>query len=92
MVHAIGLPQGAEITGFSVDFDGTWIDAEPSSVARKAGPRDPGSVFLHMLEPDSAGDLPGAELVAFGLPARSTTPRPCRVFWMRFQTAFSSAS
>jgi hypothetical protein len=73
MVHAIGLPQGAEITGFSVDFDGTWIDAQPSSMARKSGRRDPGSVFVHMLEPDSPGDLPGAELVAFDLPARSTT-------------------
>lgn len=73
VVHAIGLPQGAEITGFSVDFDGTWIDAQPSSIATQPGRRDPGSVFVHMLEPESHGDLPGAELVAFDLPARSTT-------------------
>ncbi|MFV8752765.1 hypothetical protein ACNOYE_19625 [Nannocystaceae bacterium ST9] len=73
MVEAIGLPQGAELTGFSVDFDGTWIDAEPSSVAKRTGPRDPGSVFVHMLPPESAGDLPGAEIVAVGLPARATT-------------------
>lgn len=73
MVEAIGLPQGAELTGFAVDFDGTWIEADPSAIAEQPGRRDPGSVFVHMLEPESAGDLPGAELVAFGLPARSTT-------------------
>ncbi len=73
MVEAIGLPQGAEITGFSVDFDGTWIDAEASAIAKRPGPRDPGSVFVHRLEPESVGDLPGAELVAIGLPASSTT-------------------
>lgn len=73
LVEAIGVPQGAELTGLSVDFDGTWIDAEISSIVTQPGRRDPGSVFVHMLPPESVGDLPGAELVAFGLPARSTT-------------------
>lgn len=72
LVEAIGLPEGAELIGFSVDFDGTWLEGQPSTMVSQTGRRDPGAVFVHALPPESEGDLPGAEIVAFGLPARST--------------------
>lgn len=72
MVEAIGLPEGAELVGFAVDFDGTWLDGQPSTKVQQQGRRDPGSVFVHALPPESEGDLPGAEIVAYGLPPRTT--------------------
>jgi hypothetical protein len=78
MVLALGVPIGSELTGISIAGGGDWIEGEISKIAKapdgsSSGRRDPGSVFAHALESAGPGELPGVEIVAFGLPAQETT-------------------
>ncbi|KIG14954.1 hypothetical protein DB30_06143 [Enhygromyxa salina] len=78
MVLALGVPRGSELTGISISAGGDWIEGEVSKVAKAAngpgvGRRDPGSVFAHELESAGPGELPGVEIVAFGLDPKATT-------------------
>ncbi len=77
-VMALGVPPGSELIGVAIAQGGDWIEGEVSVVADDAGDiargrRDPGTVFVRELPPDNPGELPGAEIVAFGLPSQSTT-------------------
>ena len=82
-VLALALPLGAELTGVAIAQGGGWIEGEVSRVATDGGRgsgaevartrRDPGSVFVRELAPADPGELPGAEVVAFGLASQSTT-------------------
>ncbi|PRQ09863.1 VWA domain-containing protein [Enhygromyxa salina] len=78
MVLALGVPHGSELTGISIAAGGDWIAGEISKLATSAngpsnGRRDPGTVFAHELEAAGPGELPGVEIVAFGLDPNVTT-------------------
>jgi len=78
MVMALAVPHGSELSGVAIARGGDWIEGEVSKIEESAGEiararRDPGTVFVRELPPESPGDLPGAEIIAFGLPSRSTT-------------------
>lgn len=77
-VMALGIPHGSELVGVAIARGGDWIEGEISTVDDDGGDiararRDPGTVFVRELEPENPGDLPGAEIVAFGMPSQSTT-------------------
>src|SRR5690606_14179552 len=77
MVMALALPQGSELTGFAIAHGGEWIEGAVSKLDERGGDvtrgrRDPGTVFVRELPPADFGDLPGAEIVAFGLGSQST--------------------
>lgn len=77
-VMALALPQGSELTGVSISSGGDWIEGQVSRLNKRSrdvdrGRRDPGTVFVRELPPANLGDLPGAEIVAFGLDSQSTT-------------------
>jgi hypothetical protein len=71
-VLAMALPRSAEITGLRVARDGVWTDGLGTKTSPAPGPRDPGTVFVRPMSPQQPGDLPGAEIVAFGLDAGAT--------------------
>lgn len=78
MVMALAIPHGSELTGIAIARGGDWIEGQISKVEDDAGDvargrRDPGTVFVRELAPENLGELPGAEIVAFGLPSQSTT-------------------
>lgn len=78
MVLALGVPHGSELTGISIAGGGDWIEGEISKMANGAGAptsgrRDPGSVFAYELESLGPGELPGVEIVAFGLESQVAT-------------------
>lgn len=72
-VLSLALPRGAEIHGLQIAQGGVWSPGKVAGIAPEAGRRDPGSVLVRLLTPVSAGDLPGAELVAFSLAPATTT-------------------
>ncbi len=72
MVLSLALPLSAEITGLRVARDGVWTDGAVTRMAGQSGPRDPGSVFVRPMKPARRGDLPGAEIVAFGIETGAT--------------------
>ena len=72
-VLSLALPRDAEIVGLAVLRDGAWQAGRPAGVAVDPGHRASGTVFVRPLPPTAAGDLPGAELVAFNLEGGSTT-------------------
>lgn len=78
MVMAFALPYGSELTGIAIAQGGDWVEGELSRVERRGddiarGRRDPGTVFVRPLAAENLGELPGAEVVAFGMPSQSTT-------------------
>ena len=78
MVMALAVPYGSELIGVAIARGGDWIEGEVSRVEHDAdavarGRRDPGTVFVRTLAAENLGELPGAEIVAFGLPSQSTT-------------------
>jgi hypothetical protein len=72
-VLSLALPRGAEIHGLQIAQGGVWSPGKIAGIAAEAGRRDPGSVLARLLSPVSAGDLPGAEIVAFSLAPATTT-------------------
>lgn len=72
-VLSLALPLGAEIHGLQVAQGGVWSPGKAAGIAADPGRRDPGSVLVRLLAPVSAGELPGAEIVAFSLDPTSTT-------------------
>ncbi|MFO7563400.1 MAG: hypothetical protein R6X02_12215 [Enhygromyxa sp.] len=77
-VMALALPHGSELTGIAIARGGDWIEGQVSKLDETGGEltrgrRDPGTVFVRELAPENPGELPGAEIVAFGLPSQSTT-------------------
>jgi hypothetical protein len=77
LVMALGVPYGSELIGVSIADGGDWIEGRVSKIGEDRGEvakgrRDPGTVFARELEPEP-GELPGVELVAFGLASRTTT-------------------
>ena len=73
VVQSLALPHGAELHGLRVARGGTWSKGKPTDLADEPGRRDPGVVMARAIAPAEAGDLPGAELVAFSLDPGSTT-------------------
>jgi hypothetical protein len=71
-VHALALPFASQVVGARVARNGQWSDAKPTRFSSQPGRRDPGSVFVHHVDPESAGDIPGAEIVAFGMDPGAT--------------------
>lgn len=70
----LALPRESSIRGLRVGRDGTWSNGNITAIAAEtSGRREPGVVYLRALEPEAAGDLPGAELIAFSLEPSSTT-------------------
>lgn len=67
VVHAVGLPFGAQVQGVRVMHDGAWTDGVGTDVAAERSRRAPGSVFVRQIVPKNSRDNPGAELVAYGL-------------------------
>ena len=72
VVHSIALPFASQVTGVSVARDGVWTPGKATDRHTKAARRDPGSVYVRALAPSSKSDIPGAELVAFGIDAGAT--------------------
>ncbi len=72
VVHAIGLPFASQVAGVRVMKDGAWVDGAGTSVASERSRRSPGTVFVRNLSPDDRFDIPGAELVVYGLGADQT--------------------
>ena len=72
-VLSLALPRGAEIHGLQVAQGGVWSPGKVAGIAAEPGRRDPGSVLVRLLAPVTAGELPGAEIVAFSLDPTSTT-------------------
>jgi hypothetical protein len=72
VVHAIGLPFASEIEGLRVLDGGTWKDGGGTMLASERSRRAPGSVFVRRIAPAKRTDIPGAELVAYGLAADQT--------------------
>ncbi len=66
-VHAIGLPFASVVEGVRVMKDGAWVDGSGTAVATERSRRAPGTVFVRNLTPATRLDIPGAELVAYGL-------------------------
>lgn len=80
-VGALVLPRGAELVGLAINDGGDWIEGAASKVVAAGaddkddfdqGRRDPGTIWARPLEPETPGDLPAVELVAYGLPAQAT--------------------
>ncbi|MBA3547130.1 MAG: hypothetical protein H0T76_11650, partial [Nannocystis sp.] len=72
-VLSLALPRGAEIHGLQIAQGGVWTPGKVTGIAAEPGRRDPGSVLVRLLAPVSAGELPGAEVVAFSLEPLGTT-------------------
>jgi len=72
VVHALALPFASQIEGVRVMKDGAWTDGAGTSVAPERSRRAPGSVFVRRIDPAKRHDIPGAELVAYGLAADET--------------------
>ncbi len=77
-VLALGIPHGSELSGVAIARGGEWIEGELAKIDEAGGDvvrgrRDPGTVFVRELPPDSPGELPGAEIVLFGMPSQTTT-------------------
>ncbi len=68
----LALPHAAEIVGLQVARDGVWRPGQATGIAAEPGRREPGVVFVRPLAPVVAGDLPGAEVVAFSLESATT--------------------
>lgn len=73
VVHTLGLPFASQVVGLRVARDGVWKDGMASPLLDEPGRRDPGSVYVRGLSPASRTDIPGAEVVAFGLEPNTTT-------------------
>ncbi|MEM6994798.1 MAG: VWA domain-containing protein [Myxococcota bacterium] len=66
-VLAMALPRNAELQAISVAKDGQWSTGTVTVAHAEAARRDPGAVFARQLAPSRSGQLPAAEVVAFGL-------------------------
>ena len=71
-VLSLALPFASQVEGISTFHKGQWVDGNPTQQRPDPGRRDPGSVFLRELSPASSSDIPGAELVVFGLESDTT--------------------
>jgi hypothetical protein len=71
-VHAISLPFASQVIDANVARNARWSKSKPTKVTRGSGRRDPGSVWVRQIDPESAGDIPGAEIVVFGLDPGAT--------------------
>ena len=71
-VHALALPFASQVVGARVARNAQWSDAKPTRVLSESGRRDPGTVFVRQIDPESANDIPGAEVVAFGVDPGAT--------------------
>jgi hypothetical protein len=71
-VLSLALPRNSEIDGISVGRDGHWYDGQTTTLAKEPGRRDPGTVFVSPLVPETPGDVPGAEVVAFSVESGTT--------------------
>lgn len=72
VVLSLAVPRDAELIGLSATRDGTWSSGRITGVAADPGHRASGTVFARPLAPVAEGDLPGVEVVVFGLEAAAT--------------------
>ncbi len=72
VVHSVALPFASHVTGIAVARDGVWTTGRTTKMADEPGRRDPGAVFVRELGAASDTDIPGAELVTFGIEPNST--------------------
>lgn len=71
-VHALALPFASRVVDARVARNGQWSDAKPTKVSATSGRRDPGTVFVRQIDAESTSDIPGAEIIAFGLEPGAT--------------------
>jgi Mg-chelatase subunit ChlD len=71
-VLSLALPKNSELVGVAVGRDGHWFDGRATTLAKEPGRRDPGTVFVSPMAPESHGDLPGADVVAFSMESGAT--------------------
>jgi hypothetical protein len=71
-VVSFGLPHGAELMGMRVARGGEWSQAEITDISPVPDPRGPGMVFARRISPATSGDIPGAEVAAFGIESGAT--------------------
>jgi hypothetical protein len=72
VVHSIALPFASQVTGIAVARDGVWTPGRATTRVDEPGRRDPGTVFVRELGAASEHDIPGAEIVAFGIEPSAT--------------------
>jgi hypothetical protein len=71
-VLSLGLPFASQVEGIATYEKGQWVEGNATQLRPDPGRRDPGSVFLRELSPSSSQDIPGAELIAFGIEPDTT--------------------
>jgi len=71
-VISLALPHDAELRSMAAVKDGTWQRGAETVTHADAARRDPGAVFARQLAPARSGQLPAAEVVAFGIAADQT--------------------
>lgn len=73
-VHALALPRTSRLRSFAVRRGGEdWVDGIDARNRSVHAQRDTGSIYAREVPPPRAGELPRAELSAFGLAPGSTT-------------------
>lgn len=71
-VLSLGLPRGAELTALNVARGGEWSAGIVTDVSPVADERGVGGVFVRNVPPATSGDVPAAEVVAFGIESGAT--------------------
>lgn len=71
-VLSLGLPATSELLGMRVARGGEWFDAVVTDISPVPDPRSPAMVYVRRIPPATSGDIPGAEIVAFGMESGAT--------------------
>jgi hypothetical protein len=71
-VHSLALPFASQVIDANVARNAVWSNARAIKVRSQSGRRDPGTVFVRQIDPESTGDIPGAEIIVFGLEPGAT--------------------
>jgi len=66
-VLSLALPFAARVEGLAIARDGQWTAGVPTGIAETTERRDPGAVFVRGIPAATRHDIPGAEIVVFGL-------------------------
>lgn len=72
VVHIMALPFATRLRGIAAAEGGTWTTGRPTKVVHDRDRRDPGTVFVRELEPESSGDITSVEVVVFGIAPGAT--------------------
>lgn len=71
-VHTIALPFSAQLESISAARGGAWTKGKATEQEHERGRRNPGSVYVRSVAPATPFDIPGAQLVVFGIEPGST--------------------